>query len=51
MTRFTSAKFKPTPRLRGVAKYLFELAIVGASYFVLARGEKTKRPHPKNLSA
>ena len=38
MTRFTSAKFKPTPRLRGVAKYLFELAIVGASYFVLARG-------------
>src|SRR5439155_775465 len=38
VTRFTNAKFKPTPRLRGVAKYLFELAIVGASYFVLAHG-------------
>ena len=38
MTRFPNAKFKPAPQLRRVAKCLFELAIVGASYFVLALG-------------
>src|SRR5260370_23425539 len=38
VTRFPNAKFKPAPQLRRVAKYLFELAIVGASYFVLALG-------------
>jgi PAS domain S-box-containing protein len=38
VTRFPSAKFKPALQLRSVAKYLFELAVVGASYFVLAHG-------------
>jgi PAS domain S-box-containing protein len=38
VTRFPGAKFKPAVQLRGVAKYLFELAVVGASYFVLAYG-------------
>jgi len=38
VTRFSSAKVKPAVQLRGVAKYLFELAIVSASYFVVAYG-------------
>jgi PAS domain S-box-containing protein len=38
VTRFPGTKFKPAVQLRGVAKYLFELAVVGASYFVLAHG-------------
>jgi PAS domain S-box-containing protein len=38
VTRFPGTKFKPAVQLRGVAKYLFELAVVGASYFVLAYG-------------
>ena len=36
MTRFSGSKSVAALQPRGVAKYAFELAIIGASYFVLA---------------
>src|SRR5262249_9083010 len=37
VTRFSGSKFAAALQPRGVAKYAFELAIIGASYFVLAK--------------
>ena len=36
VTRFSRSKFAAALQPRGAAKYAFELAIIGASYFVLA---------------
>src|SRR5262249_10700402 len=41
VTRFSGSKFAAALQPRGVAKYAFELAIIGASYFVLAQGGLT----------
>ena len=41
MTRFSSSKFATALQLRSVAKYVAELIIVGAGYFVLAKAALT----------
>ncbi|HEY1475258.1 MAG TPA: MASE1 domain-containing protein, partial [Pseudolabrys sp.] len=41
MTRFRGSKFAATLQPRGAAKYAFELAIIGACYFVLAKAGLT----------
>src|SRR5262249_17220902 len=41
VTRFRGSKFTATLQLRGAAKYAFELAIIGACYFVLAKAGLT----------
>src|SRR5437016_333340 len=41
VTRFRGSKFATTLQLRGVVKYAFELAIIGACYFVLAKAGLT----------
>src|SRR5215470_16811528 len=37
VTRFRGSKFAATLQPRGVAKYAFELAVIGVCYFVLAK--------------
>ena len=37
MTRFSGSKFAAALQPRGAAKYAFELAIIGAGYFALAK--------------
>jgi len=41
VTRFRGSKFAATLQPRGAAKYAFELAIIGACYFVLAKAGLT----------
>jgi PAS domain S-box-containing protein len=41
VTRFSGSKFATALQPRGVAKYALELAIIGASYFVLAKAGLT----------
>ena len=41
VTRFRGSEFATTLHPRGVAKYAFELAIIGACYFVLAKAGLT----------
>ncbi len=37
MTRFSGQKFLPALNPGGLAKYVLELAVIGAAYFVLAK--------------
>ena len=41
VTRFRGSKFAATLQTRGVAKYAFELAVIGVCYFVLAKAGLT----------
>ena len=41
VTRFRGSKFAATLQPRGVAKYAFELAVIGVCYFVLAKAGLT----------